>query len=103
MLAPHITPVLPRGPERSGPRLSSGVPGRGHRSEVPFSRGLLVSRGMRLSGGSQLWTVDGTGREHEPQCSVVIPLREDAYRCPDAWACCSSHPMVAGLSPSWGP
>jgi hypothetical protein len=35
----HSSHDMWRGPERSRPRLSSGVPARGHRSEVPFASG----------------------------------------------------------------
>jgi hypothetical protein len=37
--SPHTSPDLWRGPERSRPRLSSGVPARGHRSELPILSG----------------------------------------------------------------
>lgn len=37
--ARHSSPDLWRGPERSRPGLSSGVPARGHRSEVPYASG----------------------------------------------------------------
>ena len=59
---PPTSPDMWRGPERSRPRLSSGVPALGHRSEVPFRSGQNVRLRCAISSvGHSVATIVSVG------------------------------------------